>query len=324
MPGSPEQPLVTIGIPTRNRAASHFPGTLASALRQTYPRLQIIVSDNGSTDGTPDLVAQISDPRLRYHRHDQVIRANDNFNFCVSRADGDYFALLHDDDKMDDDFIEVCMRAARDRTDVGMIRTGVRTIDAAGTTLSEIPNRVGGLTTTEYFRGWFTLKTALYHSRLFNTRRLQQIGGFRSKRLLLQDVVAEVRLAATFGRVDVEAVKFSVRRHSGAMTASVEVADWCDECLDVLGMMCELVPPENTSIIEQEGRRFFAWLSYNRANAMDPALKRLLAYRIVYRKFGHLPSTYSFSQAFGRTSAYAGLRSAKRTWERFARPAAAD
>jgi len=309
-------PLVTIAIPTRNRAGSYLPGTLTSALRQTHRRLQIIVADNGSTDHTADLVAQVSDSRLRYYRHDQTIRANENFNFCLSHADGDYFALLHDDDQMDDDFVEACIRAAHNQTDLGMIRTGARTIDAAGATLSEIPNRVGGLTTAQYFRGWFTLKTTLYHSRLFNTGRLKQLGGFQSKYLLLQDVAAEVRLAAMFGRVDIEAVKFSVRRHGGAMTASIDVADWCDECLDVLGLMRGLVPPEEAATIGREGKRFFARLSYYRANAMEPASGRIKAYGIVYRKFGCLPSRYSLTQAFGHTSAYTGLRAAKRAWWR--------
>lgn len=320
-----DRPLVTIAIPTRNRAGSYLPGTLASALRQTYPRVQIIVSDNGSIDDTATLVTQISDSRLRYYRHESTMRANDNFNFCLSRAAGDYFALLHDDDLMDDDFVEVCMRAAQERPDIGMIRTGGRLIDTDGSLLSEVPNRVHGLTTAEYFRGWFAFKTGLYHSRLFNTRRLKQIGGFQSKHLLLQDVVAEVRLVAAFDRVDVEAVKFSVRRHSGSMTASIDVADWCDECQDVLGLMCKLVLPGEADTIGREGKQFFARLSYNRANAIESTLRRLKAYETVYRKFRCLPSRYSLAQAFGGTAAYAGLRAAKRTCERLlARPAAAE
>src|SRR5581483_7663062 len=60
-------PLVTIAIPTYNRAASYLP--LPSALDQTYPDIEVMVSDNASSDGTAALVSGVRDPRLRYLRH---------------------------------------------------------------------------------------------------------------------------------------------------------------------------------------------------------------------------------------------------------------
>ena len=104
-----KHPLVTIGIPTYNRAEGFLKKALQSAVEQTYKNLEIIVSDNCSTDHTKSLVNGFSDTRIRYVKHPRNIGANNNFNFCVDNAKGEYFLLLHDDDLIDPDLIETCM-----------------------------------------------------------------------------------------------------------------------------------------------------------------------------------------------------------------------
>ena len=96
-------PLVSIGIPTYNRADGFLKQALQSAVNQTYGNIEIIVSDNCSTDHTEDLVNEFSDSRIKYIKHNNNIGANNNFNFCVNSAKGDYFLLLHDDDLIDPD-----------------------------------------------------------------------------------------------------------------------------------------------------------------------------------------------------------------------------
>src|SRR4030042_2488708 len=127
-------PLVTIAIPTYNRADGFLKEAIRSALNQTYSNIEIIVSDNCSVDNTTTVVKSFNDPRIRYFKHKENIGANNNFNFCVEQARGAYFLLLHDDDLIDDDFIDVCMKAAEYNTDIGLIRTGTRVIDSAGNT----------------------------------------------------------------------------------------------------------------------------------------------------------------------------------------------
>ncbi len=63
-------PKVTVLIPTFNRAR-HLRQAIESALRQDYTTLEVIVSDNASTDDTGDVVGQFTaDRRLCYHRND--------------------------------------------------------------------------------------------------------------------------------------------------------------------------------------------------------------------------------------------------------------
>ena len=89
-----------------------FRQALESALAQNYELLEIIVSDNCSTDDTESLVQSYSDPRIRYFRHEKNIDPNDNFNFCLQKATGAYFLLLHDDDLIDSTFVRECITAA--------------------------------------------------------------------------------------------------------------------------------------------------------------------------------------------------------------------
>lgn len=310
-------PLITIAISTYNRADSYLSQALESALNQTYQNIEIIVSDNCSTDNTEKVVKGYNDLRIRYFKQQKNIGANNNFNFCVSQARGDYFILLHDDDLIDNDFVEVCMRAAQYNTATGIIRTGTRIIDSDGKVLCELPNMVGGLSTENFFKGWFAEKTVLYLcSTLFNTKRLKEIGGFKSKKNLFQDVIAEVQLAAKFGRVDVQDVKASFRKHASEMTFASKVGDWCEDSFMLLDLMCEL-SPEDREAIKNEGMRFFSKLNYNRAKAVKSPFKRFVAYFIVFKKFNYcyLPPLHHFLspiyQLLYRTPVYHRIRSMK-------------
>jgi len=287
-------PLVTIAIPTYNRADGHLKEALESALRQTYTNTEIIVSDNCSTDDTEKVVRSFFDKRIRYFRHEKNIGANNNFNFCLNNARGDFFLLLCDDDMIDPDFVEICMRADCHGTDVGIIRTGTRIIDTNGNVLSKRSNRVDGLSTTDFFIGWFTGKTSLYLcSTLFNTDRLKEIGGFKSKTNLFQDVVAEVQLAAKYGRVDIYDVKASFRRHPENMGSASKTTEWSEDCLYLLDLMSDLVS-EDEDLIRQKGMPFLCRKVYLQARNIESPITRFLTYFSMYKKFDYSYSPFHF------------------------------
>jgi glycosyltransferase involved in cell wall biosynthesis len=280
-----ELPLVTIGIPTYNRGAGYLRQTLDSALAQTYPRLEIVVSDNGSTDCTPQMMGDCHDPRVRYFRQDPPVRPNDNYNFCLAQARGDFFLLLQDDDQIDPDFATACLEAAGGRPEVGVVRTGVRVVDGEGRVLRELPNPAAGLTTPEFFLAWFTYRLTPYLcSTLFNTRRLREIGGFHSLKNLFQDMAAMVELAHRFGRADVLEVKASFRKHGGELTAAARVNDWCADSRYLLDLMCGLAP-EYEALLRGPGNHFFFNLNLQRADGIRAPLQRYRTYWEVFRWF---------------------------------------
>jgi glycosyltransferase involved in cell wall biosynthesis len=88
---------VTIGIPTINRSKTALEA-IHSALAQTYPDIEVIVSDDASTDDTVERVREIQDRRLVVFEQKQRLGLVGNFDFCLRNATGEFFLLLGDDD----------------------------------------------------------------------------------------------------------------------------------------------------------------------------------------------------------------------------------
>jgi glycosyltransferase involved in cell wall biosynthesis len=283
------KPLVSIGMPTYNRADGYLPLALDSALEQDYPNLEIIVSDNASTDGTEELIRSKADSRIRYFRHAESIGGTNNFNFCVEQARGAYFLLLHDDDLIDPDFISTCVRALDGNLNVGVVRTGIRIIDGEGRVISESENSAGGLSFEGFLRAWFTGKTAHYiPNTLFNTEGLQRLGGFHSKRYLFQDGVALVRLASELGRVDVREIKASFRRHGENYGAHPSRARaWAEDCLYLRDLVMDLVGDTDRQGVFQDATRFFCRKAYRQASAVPSFVDRSRMYGQIYAMFGY-------------------------------------
>src|SRR5690349_12015913 len=95
------QPLVTIAIPTFNRA-SDVRGAIASALAQTEQSLEVLVVDNASTDGTEAVLAEFSarfPNRFRAIRNERNLWMQGNFTRCVMEARGKYLKIWCSDDR---------------------------------------------------------------------------------------------------------------------------------------------------------------------------------------------------------------------------------
>lgn len=92
-----KQKLVTIGVPVYN-GARFLEETLRSILAQSYAEMEILISDNASTDATPEIIKKFSDSRIVYHRSEATIPGEENWNLLLQKASGDYVALFHADD----------------------------------------------------------------------------------------------------------------------------------------------------------------------------------------------------------------------------------
>jgi glycosyltransferase involved in cell wall biosynthesis len=304
-------PLVTVGIPTYNRADGYLREALESAISQTYPNVEIIVADNCSPDNTKEVVAEYRDKRIWYYRHEVGIEPNDNFNFCLAKARGDYFLLLHDDDKIDQDFIEICLKTANYRTKFGLVTTGVRKIDANGMVIGGRGNPVNGLCFEDFFLGWFRGQTSIYLcSTLFNTAALKNIGGLKSKNNLYQDVMAIARVARLYERIDIDEIKASARQHGAKLTHVANVMAWCEDSMDLLKLICDL-STHSRSELNMAGEAFLLNSNYSRASKIRSLTARIEAYIYVYRAFGgkRLPSV---RMVIHSTAVYRLLRQIKR------------
>jgi glycosyltransferase involved in cell wall biosynthesis len=83
------QPTVSFGVPVYN-GHRHLRETLDSLLAQTYSDFELIISDNASTDATPDICQEYAsrDSRIQYHRQTENVGAPENWNFVARKARG--------------------------------------------------------------------------------------------------------------------------------------------------------------------------------------------------------------------------------------------
>ena len=90
-------PKISVIIPTFNRK-NEMLVALNSVLNQTYKNLEVIVIDDGSTDGTEALISDISDNRMKYiYQQNKGVSVARNKG--IANATGDYLAFLDSDDE---------------------------------------------------------------------------------------------------------------------------------------------------------------------------------------------------------------------------------
>jgi glycosyltransferase involved in cell wall biosynthesis len=106
-------PPVAIGLPVYNGAA-FLDEAMASLCAQDFPDLRIVVSDNASTDATPDILATWAarDRRIELHRQRENIGMIGNFAFVRQSADARWFMLAAHDDRWSPGFVSALHDAA--------------------------------------------------------------------------------------------------------------------------------------------------------------------------------------------------------------------
>jgi glycosyltransferase involved in cell wall biosynthesis len=122
---------LSVGIPTYNQA-EFLEETIESLLNQTYPPHEIVISDNFSTDRTPDIIRKYKG-RLRGIKPPTALGLTSQINFTLTSQTADWITILSSDDVARPRFCEVLARGAASREDVVLVRAGWENIDRTGT-----------------------------------------------------------------------------------------------------------------------------------------------------------------------------------------------
>jgi glycosyltransferase involved in cell wall biosynthesis len=88
---------VSVALPVRNGGA-HLHEAIGSILRQTHADLELVVSDNHSTDETVEVARSFDDPRLRLVRPSAPLSMAVSHRFAVEQTRGRYVAIMGADD----------------------------------------------------------------------------------------------------------------------------------------------------------------------------------------------------------------------------------
>jgi glycosyltransferase involved in cell wall biosynthesis len=134
-------PLVSIITPTYNHDP-YIGRCLESVVAQTEPRWEQIVIDDGSTDGTAEIVSHFTDARIRYvsRRHHGIAGLGGAYNLALRMARGTYVAILEGDDFWPQDKLERQLPAFEDPEVVLSWGLAAET-DSAGETRRLIPEQ---------------------------------------------------------------------------------------------------------------------------------------------------------------------------------------
>ena len=137
------QPLVSIGIPVYNGARS-ITQALDTLRAQTYANLELVISDNASTDSTGEICREYAakDHRIKYFRNPVNVGLYENFRRVVTLASGEYFMWAAADDLKPPIAVEYCVQAIL-RNDRAVTAHGIILVRTAnGEESAEYPNEI--------------------------------------------------------------------------------------------------------------------------------------------------------------------------------------
>ena len=126
-------PTLTVGVPVYN-GATYLEAAVESVLAQSFRDLELIVSDNASTDDTEAIGRALAarDRRVTYRRNAQNVGLSGNFNMLVPLARGRLFKWATADDLLRPGYLERCVAAIDADPSVVLAYPRTDFVDATG------------------------------------------------------------------------------------------------------------------------------------------------------------------------------------------------
>ncbi|MDJ0352034.1 glycosyltransferase family 2 protein [Pseudarthrobacter sp. PH31-O2] len=217
------RPAVSVLMPVRNGSK-----TIQSAVRSTLAALpregQLLVTDDGSTDGTPEILGRFRDSRLTVFRNEKSLGVAATLNALLWRAGTPYIG------RMDADDLAMPFRFAAQRTHLGSDH------EVTFTSVVNFGPRIGNWKpaipigiTAEAMPYFLLLGNPLFHSAMYgSTETLRRMSGYIAGPA--EDYELWMRLAASGYRLRRTAVPFTAYRHHQSQTT--KEADWKRRVLD--------------------------------------------------------------------------------------------
>jgi glycosyltransferase involved in cell wall biosynthesis len=228
-----DRPKVTVGIATRNRRA-YLMEAVTSALAQTYKDIEVIISDDDSSDDTWGYVSSLKDPRIRAMRQSPNLRIVGNYNAILSAATGDLFVLLNDDDVLDPKAIEKLSSPFRmptqghDPSTIGLSWCGCIDIDPEGRELWRTRSGPPMESSVDLIEGlWSGTRGPHFSGILIRTSDARSVGGYRDEYYDVSDCANWGQVALHYDHVVcVQEPLLRYRVHSSSYTGAATCRPW--------------------------------------------------------------------------------------------------
>lgn len=131
---SDKAPKVSICLPIFN-AEKFIGAAVDSILSQTLCEFELLVADDGSSDGTQEIMQNYvaADKRIIYWRNEKNLGAVRNYNLCFSKSAGEYIKPFGADDIMHKEHLEEMIAPFQENERLSLVACARQIIDAAGT-----------------------------------------------------------------------------------------------------------------------------------------------------------------------------------------------
>lgn len=130
----PETPLVSVGMPVFNCERT-LAIAIRSILQQTYENWELLLIDDGSTDGTLKIAREFKDARIRVLSDGSHQGLSARLNQAISLSAGEYFARMDGDDLSYPSRFERQVRHLQDHSEVDLLATGILVFKGHGQAL---------------------------------------------------------------------------------------------------------------------------------------------------------------------------------------------
>lgn len=130
-----KMPVVSVLMAVYN-AESYLPDAIASVLAQTYPRLEVIILDDCSTDRSPAIIGSVTDTRIKVLRNETRLGYLRSSNRLLHAASGDLLAFQDADDSSESNRLAAQVSAFEADPRLGICGTWARLVDSRGRLLS--------------------------------------------------------------------------------------------------------------------------------------------------------------------------------------------
>ncbi len=278
---------MTIGIiiPTYNRK-HYLEQALGSVLLQTHQDFNVLVIDNGSTDGTAEFMTSVKDQRVRYLRNKENIGMIGSVNKGVALFSEavDWCTILSDDDALNEGCLERLLKTAFDTKARSIVHAHRIFIDDQCLRIREARLSPREETALDYLDLRSRSRRETYLTGvLFNRKSFQKIGGYPAFVSGIGSDDAFIFALALQDRLVFEpAATVSIRIHAGAESRSGRdgiaklkaIKEFVTYCLRAADQYGGFKPEEHRSLTRSLDRYTINLNSYWWRNAVHAALKQ--------------------------------------------------
>lgn len=201
-------------MPTYN-AADHVSEAISSILNQTFEDLELLIVDDGSTDGTLERIHSFDDNRIRLFERTDCQGVTSARNFALERAKGEYIACQDADDRSKPERLEHQYRYLEDHKDVGLLGTGAYLVDDSGSRISRrrVPEAVS-------FENLLEHNHFIHGSTMYRQSAAKAVGGYDEFFPVAEDFDFYLRLASEYPLRNIDDPLYLFRIHSGSLYES--------------------------------------------------------------------------------------------------------